>query len=43
MFIFEDVQKVFKDADLKNQCNVGAYRLIKKTEANIKAAEKGLF
>jgi len=43
MFIFEDAQKVFKDADLKNKCNVGAYRLIKKAEANIKAIEKGMF
>ena len=43
MFIFEDAQKVLKDADLKNKCNVGAYRLIKKAEANIKAVEKGLF
>jgi hypothetical protein len=39
----EDAQKVLKDADLKNKCNVGAYRLIKKAEANIKAAEKGKF
>ena len=36
-------QKVLKDADLKNKCNVGTYRLIKKAEANIKAVEKGLF
>ena len=43
MFIFEDAQKVLKDADLKNKCNVGAYRLIKKAEANIKAIEKGMF
>jgi hypothetical protein len=43
MFIFEDAQKVLKDADLKNKCNVGAYRLIKKAEANIKAVEKGMF
>jgi hypothetical protein len=43
IFIFEDAQKVLKDADLKNKCNVGAYRLIKKAEANIKAVEKGLF
>jgi hypothetical protein len=43
MFIFEEAQKVLKDADLKNKCNVGAYRLIKKAEANIKAAEKGKF
>ena len=39
----EDAQKVLKDADLKNKCNVGAYRLIKKAEANIKAFEKGMF
>jgi hypothetical protein len=39
MFIFEDAQKVLKDADLKNKCNVRAYRLIKKAEANIKAVE----
>ena len=26
MFLFEDAQKVLKDADLKNKCNVGAYR-----------------
>jgi hypothetical protein len=39
----EDAQKVLKDADLKNKCNVGAYRLIKKAEANIKAVEKGMF
>ena len=31
------------DADLKNKCNVGAYRLIKKAEANIQAVEKGMF
>jgi hypothetical protein len=31
------------DADLKNKCNVGAYRLIKKAEANIKAIEIGTF
>ena len=43
MFIFEDAQKVLKDADLKNKCNVGAYRLIKKAEANIEAVEKGIF
>ena len=43
MFIFEDAQKVLKDADLKNKCNVGAYRLIKKAEANIQAVEKGMF
>ena len=43
MFIFEDAQKILKDADLKNKCNVGAYRLIKKAEANIKAVEKGMF
>ena len=43
MFLFEDAQKVLKDADLKNKCNVGAYRLIKKAEANIKAVEKGMF
>ena len=43
MFIFEDAQKVLKDADLKNKCNVVAYRWIKKAEANIKAVEKGMF
>ncbi|GAB54411.1 hypothetical protein GPUN_0258 [Glaciecola punicea ACAM 611] len=43
VFIFEDAQKVLKDADLKNKCNVGAYRLIKKAEANIKAVESGMF
>ena len=43
VFIFEDAQKVLKDADLKNKCNVGAYRLIKKAEANIRAVEKGMF
>ena len=31
------------DADLKNKCNVGAYRLIKKAEANIEALQKGMF
>jgi len=31
------------DADLKNKCNVGAYRFIKKAEVNIKAVEKGIF
>ena len=36
-------QKALKDADLKNKCNVGAYRLIKKAEANIEAIEKGIF
>ena len=43
MFLFEDAQKVLKDADLKNKCNVVAYRWIKKAKANIKAVEKGLF
>ena len=43
MFIFEDAQKVRKDAELKNKCNVGAYRFLKKSEANIKAVEKGMF
>jgi len=43
MFIFEDAQKVLKDADLKNKCNVGAYRLIKKAEVNIKAVKKDMF
>ena len=43
MFLFEDAQKVLKDADLKNKCNVVAYRWIKKAKANIKAAEKGKF
>jgi len=43
MFLFEDAQKVLKDADLKNKCNSTAYRLIKKAKANIKAAEKGMF
>ena len=42
MFIFEDAQKALKDADLKNKCNVGAYRFIKKAEANIKAVEIGM-
>ena len=43
MFIFEEAQKVLKDADLKNKCNSTAYRLIKKAEANIQAVEKGMF
>jgi hypothetical protein len=43
MFIFEDAQKVLKDADLKNKCNVGASRYLKKAEANIKAVKKGMF
>ena len=43
MFIFEDAQKVLKNADLKNKCNAEAYRLIKKTEAKIKVSEKGMF
>ncbi len=43
IFIFEDAQKVLKDADLKNTCNVTAHRLIKKAEANIKAVESGVF
>jgi len=43
MFIFEDAQKVLKDTDLKNKCNVGAYRLVKKAKANIKAVEKRMF
>lgn len=43
MFLFEDAQKVLKDADLKNKCNVVAYRWIKKAEANINAVEKGMF
>ena len=43
MFIFEDAQKVLKDADLNNKCNVGAYRLIKKAKANIHAVENGAF
>ena len=42
-FLFEDAQKVLKDADLKNKCNVVAYRSIKKAKANIKAVERGLF
>jgi len=43
MFIFEDAQKVLKDAVLKNTCKMTALRLIKKAEANIKAVEKGMF
>ena len=43
LFIFEDARKVLKDADLKYKCNVIACRLIKKAEANIKAAGKGMF
>lgn len=43
MFIFEDAQKVLEDVDLENKFNVGAYRLRKKAEANIKAVVKGLF
>jgi len=39
-FIFEDAQKVPKDADLKNKCNVGAYRFHKKAKANIKARKR---
>ena len=42
-FLYLDPQKVLKDPDLKNKCNVGAYRLIKKAEANIQAVEKGMF
>ena len=40
MFIFEDAQKVLKDADLKNKCNVGAYRLIKKVKQTLKQLRK---
>ena len=40
MLLFEDAQKVLKDADLKNKCNLVAYRWIKKAKANIKAVEK---
>ena len=43
VFLYLDPKIVLKDADLKNKCNVGAYRLIKKAEANIKAVEKGMF
>ena len=43
MFIFEDAQKVFKDADLKNTCNVTACRYLKKAEDNIKAVENRMF
>ena len=43
MFLYLDPQIALKDADLKNKCNVGAYRLIKKAEANIKALEKDMF
>lgn len=41
MFIFEDAQKVLKDDDLKNKCNVRVNRLIKKAKANIHAVENG--
>ena len=43
MFLFEDAQKVLKDADLNNKCNVVTYRLIKKAKANIKAVEISTF
>jgi len=43
IFIFEDAQKALKDTDLKNKCNVGAYRLIKKAIANMQSVEKGIF
>ena len=39
----KELKEVREDADLKNACNVTAYRLIKKAEANIKAVEKGMF
>ena len=42
-FLYLDLQAALKDADLKNKCNSTAYRLIKKAEANIQAAEKGMF
>jgi len=42
-FLHLDLQTALKDTDLKNKCNVRAYRLIKKAEANIKAVEKGMF
>jgi len=34
-FLYLDPQIALKDADLKNKCNVGAYRLSKKAEANM--------
>ena len=42
MFIFEDAQKVLKDADLKkkNKCNVGANRLIKRLKQKLKLLRK---
>ena len=42
-FLYLDLQIALKDADLKNKCNVVAYRWIKKAKANIKAVEKGMF
>jgi hypothetical protein len=42
-FLHLDLQTALKDADLKNKCNVTAYRLIKKAKANIQAVEKGMF
>jgi len=42
-FLYLDPQIALKDADLKNKCNVGACRWIKKAKANIKAVERGMF
>jgi len=40
MFIFEDAQKVLKDADLKNTCNVTAHRLIKRLKQKYQQLRK---
>ena len=42
-FLYLDPQIALKDTDLENKCNVGAYRLIKKAEANIKAVGNRTF
>lgn len=39
-FLYLDPQTALKDSDLKNRCNVGARRLIKKAEENIEALKK---
>lgn len=38
--IYEDTQKVRKDADLKNKCNVREFRLIEKIEATIEVVKE---
>ena len=42
IFIFEDAQKVPKDVDLKNECNVGAYRLLKTLKQALKIGMFGV-